>query len=109
MEDVEALFRFDVESGGACRVFGVSFLLSGLLLPFEYASPILSLLFIELVIELVIPLCFGLGAVFADMAALVAASAVAALDIVVQLALGLGSYLVAIDYSFKVGPFQTVR
>jgi hypothetical protein len=43
------------------------------------------------------------------MPAFVASRAVAAFDVVVQLALGLGGYFVAVDDGFKVRPFQAIR
>jgi hypothetical protein len=101
-EDVEAFFRgsqLNVKSGRVSRLFGASVLLSGFLLPCENARPVLSLF----LVEFIFPLCLRLGAIFADMTALMASSAVASLDIVVPLALGLGSDLLAINGSFQIG------
>jgi hypothetical protein len=61
-------FKFDVESG-RFRVFGCARLLAGKLLPFEDTCPVLTLF----LIEFVFPFGFGVLAIFAVVAALVAA------------------------------------
>ena len=78
---------------------------AGALLPFDDGLPVLGLFFIELFFPFL--LCFF--TVPADMPAFVASSAVAALDVVVQLALGLGSYFIAVDYGVKVRAFEAIR
>ena len=100
-EDVEAFFRrseFNVESGRMSRIFGACGWRSGFLLPGENACPILSLF----LVEFIFPLRFRFRAIFADMTALMTASAVASLDVIVQLALGLGSDFLSVHGSFKV-------
>jgi hypothetical protein len=107
-EYVETFFRrseLNVESGRMSRIFGACGLRSGFLLPGEDACPILSFF----LVEFIFPLCFRFSAIFADMTALMAASAVASLDVIVQLALGLGSDLLAINGSFKIGSFALGR
>jgi hypothetical protein len=78
---------------------------AGALLPLYNGLPILGLFFIELVF----PSLFWFFTVTTEMPAFVASSAVAALDVVVQLALGLGGDFVPVDDGFKVRSFQTSR
>ncbi len=68
-------------------------------LPFKDAGPILRAFFVELVF----PFVFCFFTILADVATLVAAGAVATLDVVVQLPLGFRGNLVAVDDGFEVG------
>ena len=65
-------------------------------MPFEYRLPILTLFFVKFVFPFRCWFFTGLT----DMTALVAARAVAALDVVIQLALCFGRDLVAVDSGF---------
>jgi hypothetical protein len=109
-EDVESFLRFDVERRGLSNGFGgncgVGLLLAGPLLPFEDASPILCLFFIELVF----PLYFRVPAILAEMmATLVTAGTVATLDVVIEMALSFPGDLVAVDYSLKIRALEAFR
>ncbi len=77
----------------------------GLELPFEDTGPILRAFFVKLVF----PLFFCFLTVLADVATLVAAGAIAPLDVVVQQPLGFRGNLVAFDNGFEVGTLQAVR
>ncbi len=78
---------------------------AGALLPFDDGLPILGLFFIELFF----PFFLRFFTVTTVMPAFVASSAVVALDVVIQVALGLGGYFIAVDDGVKVRSFQTVR
>jgi hypothetical protein len=108
-EGGEALFWFggrDVEGWGFRRVFLASRLLrGGTLLPFENIGPVLKFFFVKLVL----PFGFRFFAVFTIVAAFVATRAVAAFDIIEELALGLRGYFVAVNDSIQVRPFETRR
>ena len=97
---------------GRLRGLGVKGALSGLRvrclgleLPFKDAGPILRAFFVELVF----PFVFGFFTVLADVTTLVAAGAVAPLDVVVQLTLGFRGNLVAVDDGVEVGTLQATR
>jgi hypothetical protein len=60
-------------------------------------------------VKLSLPLRFRVFTVLADVAPFVAARAVAAFDIIIQLALCLRGNLIAIDDRVEVGPFETGR
>jgi hypothetical protein len=86
-----------VESGGGFRGGG------GLGLPFDHGVPVLTLF----LIEFVLPFCLRVFAVFADMTALVAARAIAAFDVIVELTLRLRGNLIAINDCLQVRPLKT--
>jgi hypothetical protein len=93
---VKTVFGFNVERGGKGHSFGgscrVVFSFTGPLLPLQYASPILSFF----LVELIFPFRLRFVAVLTDMATLVTAGAIAAFDVVVELALSFGCDLVTI-------------
>ena len=72
-------------------------------MPFNHGLPVLTFF----LVKVFFPLRLRFSAVFANVAAFVAARAVAAFDIVVELALRFRSDLVAIDDCAQVGPFKT--
>jgi hypothetical protein len=83
-------FSFLVQSGGR---FGVG---GGLGLPLYHGFPVLTFFFVKLFF----PLRFRFFAVFANVAAFEAARAVAAFNVIVELAMRFGGNLVAIDDCF---------
>ena len=98
-ERIELDGGFSMESGrgsGACGGFG---------LPLGYGFPI----FLLLLIEFLFPFFWWFLAIAANMAALVAARALTAFDVVVELTLCLRGNLLAFHDSIKVGPFKTGR
>jgi hypothetical protein len=104
-EGSEALFRFGfwfnvkgrgLGGSGACALG-----LGSTLLPFEDTGPVGELF----LIKFLLPLSFGVLTILAIMAAFVASGAVASLDVVIKLALELGSYFLAVNNGIQVRSF----
>ena len=105
-----ALFCFDlagfhVESRGLgrCRrTRACSLLFRGTLLPLEDTRPVIQFFFVEFLF----PFSFGFLTILAIVSTLVAAGAVASLNVVEKLLLELGSDFLSVDRGFQVGSFE---
>jgi hypothetical protein len=109
IEEVKTFFGLNVKRGGKGNCFRgssrVVFLFASPLLPLQYTGPILRFF----LVKIFFPFRLRFAAVLADMTTLMTASAIAALDVIVELALGFGCDLVAVNCSFEIGSFETSR